>query len=151
MKKGVSRTRARSEARQRALQAVYQWQLTGQTVGTVENQFLTEGEMGKADPDYFRELLRLVADNTAALDAHITPHLDRPIAQVDPVEAAILRLGAAELKFRPDVPYRVVINEAIELAKTFGGEQGHKYVNSILDRVAAELRAAEIAARKRGN
>ncbi len=133
------------------MQAVYQWQLTGQPVGQVETQFLTDREMGKADLDYFSGLLRLVTDNSAQLDGYLKPYLDRPIEQVDPIEAAILRLGTAELKFRPDVPYRVVINESIELAKTFGGEQGHKYVNSILDRVAADLRAPEVAARKKGS
>lgn len=137
-------SRQRSRARHYAVQALYQWQLAGQDVGDIVAQFLTGPEAAKFDTDYFRDLLRGVTTHAAELDGHLSPHVDRPIGQIDPVERAILRLGAYELRHRVEVPYRVVINEAIELAKTFGAEQGHKYVNAVLDRLAPLLRAAEM-------
>jgi len=140
-------SKARSRARQRAVQALYQWQLTAQNLGEIETQFLEEREMGKADLEFFHELLHEVPARLDELDGLLTPLLDRPLPQVDPVERAILRMGCYELKFRLDTPYRVVINEAVELAKVFGGEQGHKYVNSVLDKVARQVRAAEVRAR----
>lgn len=141
-------SKARSRARQRAVQALYQWQLTAQNLGEIETQFITDREMGKADMEFFHELLHEVPSHLDELDGLLSPLLDRPIAQVDPVERAILRMGAYELKFRIDTPYRVVINEAVELAKTFGAEQGHKYVNSVLDKVARSVRTAEFQARR---
>jgi N utilization substance protein B len=129
------------------LQALYQWQLTGQSAHEIERQFVAEQDLARVDMDYFHELITQVPLRVAELDAVIAPLLDRPIPEVDPVERAILRLGAYELAYRLDVPYRVAINESIELAKTFGAEQGHKYVNSILDGVAKKVRAAEVAAR----
>lgn len=136
-------SKARSRARQRALQALYQWQVTAENLGEIETQFLLEREMGKADLEFFRELLHRVPATVDELDSLLAPLLDRPLQQVDLVERAILRLGGYELKFRLETPYRVIINEAVELAKTFGGEQGHKYVNSILDKLARQLRPAE--------
>ena len=141
-------SRQRSRARHYAVQALYQWQLAGQDVGDIVDQFLTGPEAPKFDPEYFRDLLRGVTTHAAELDAHLSPHVDRPIAQIDPVERAILRLGAYELAHHPEVPYRVAINEAVELAKTFGAEEGHKYVNGVLDKVARTLRAVEVAARR---
>jgi len=140
-------SKARSRARQRAVQALYQWQLTGQDVADIDAQFLAEQEMGGADVGYFRELLRQIPLHLEALDDQITTHLDRPIGQVDPVERAILRIGAYELQFHPEIPYRVVINEGVNLAKIFGAEEGYKYINSILDKVAAGARAAEYRTR----
>jgi N utilization substance protein B len=140
-------SRKRSRARHHAVQAVYQWQMTGQDVGDVVGQFLASQDGTKFEVEYFRDLLRGVATNLNALDACLQPHVDRPIAQIDPVERAILRLGAYELAHHPEVPYRVVINEAVELAKVFGAEEGHKYVNGVLDKVARALRSAEVAAR----
>jgi N utilization substance protein B len=137
-------SRKRSRARSRALQALYQWQLTGQDVADIEAQFLAERDMGNVDAGYFGDLLRGVTSHLHELDDHAAPYLDRGVEQVDPVERAILRLGIYELAFHPEVPYRVAINEAVELGKSFGAEQGHKYVNSILDRVARKLRAAEM-------
>lgn len=137
-------SRKRSRARSRALQALYQWQLTGQDVADIEGQFLADHEMGNVDRGYFGDLLRGVTSHLHELDDHVTPYLDRAVEQIDPVERAILRLGAYELAFHPEVPYRVAINEAVELGKAFGAEEGHKYVNSILDRVARKLRAPEI-------
>jgi N utilization substance protein B len=141
-------SRQRSRARHYAVQALYQWQLAGQDVGDIVAQFLTGPEAAKFDNEYFRALLRGVTTHAAELAAHLSPHVDRPIAQIDPVERAILRLGAYELAHHPEVPYRVAINEAVELAKTFGAEEGHKYVNGVLDKVARALRAVEVAARR---
>ena len=140
-------SKARSRARQCAVQALYQWQLTAQSTAEIEEQFVTEREMGKADRQFFHELLFQVPAQVAELDAELADYVDRPLEQVDPVERAILRLGAYELKTRLETPYRVVINEAVELAKTFGAEQGHKYVNSVLDKLARKLRPAETRAR----
>lgn len=137
-------SRARSKARRAALQALYQWQVSGQDASDIERQFLAEQDMARLDVPYFQELLRQVPALHAELDAHLAPLLDRPLHEVDPVERAILRIGAYELKARPDVPYKVVINEAVETAKTFGGEEGYKYVNGILDKLAHTLRKTEI-------
>lgn len=138
---------ARSRARRILLQAMYQWQLTGQDVAEVEAQFVEEGSTKGLDADYFHTLVHDITSNVDALDDALTPSLDRPIARLDPIERAILRIGAFELTFRKDVPWRVVINEAVELAKTFGAEQSHKYINGVLDKVARTTRADEIEAR----
>jgi N utilization substance protein B len=135
--------RARSRARRRALQALYAWQLSGSHMHAVIEQFRHEQDMEVADLEYFEDLLHGVEKNVDALDACLRPHLDREVAQVDPIERAVLRLAAYELKYRPDVPYRVVLNEAIEVTKRFGADHGHSYVNGVLDRLAAELRAVE--------
>ena len=139
-------SRARSLARHKAVQALYQWQVSRQDMNEIDAQFSEEQDMRKVDIAYFQELLRQVPERLEELDAQIAPALDRTLAEVDPVERAILRIGAYELQFRPDVPYRVVINEAVELAKVFGGEQGYKYVNSVLDKVARNLRVTEMKA-----
>ena len=134
---------ARSRARRRALQAMYAWQLSGSAMNAVIEQFRHEQDMEVADLDYFQDLLHGVDKNVEALDACLRPHLDREVAQVDPIERAVLRLAAYELKYRPDVPYRVVLNEAIEVTKRFGADHGHSYVNGVLDKLATELRAVE--------
>jgi transcription antitermination protein NusB len=141
---GRNAGRARSRARRYAVQALYQWQFTKQNLAEIENQFLAEYEMNKGDLAYFQELLHQVPGHLEEIDAHLRPFLDRPIGEVDPVERAILRIGAYELAHRHDVPYRVAINEAVELAKVFGAEQGHRYINGVLDKVARGLRAAEM-------
>jgi len=138
---------ARSRARRRALQALYAWQMSGASMGAIIEQFRHEQDMEIADLDYFEGLLRGVDAHLAELDVGLTPFIDRDIAQVDPIERAALRLGAYELKHRPDVPYRVVINEAIESTKRFGAEHGHTYVNGVLDKLAAQWRAVEYRAR----
>lgn len=140
---------ARSRARSKAVQALYQWQMTGQSIGEVETQFLSEEDMAGVDINYFSTLLGEVAENSDRLDNDLAPLLDRPIDQVDPVERAILRLGACEMAFHIEIPFRVVINESVEIAKTFGAEQGHKYVNSILDKLARKLRAAEVGSARK--
>lgn len=136
-------SRTRSQARRRALQALYQWQLTGQDLCDIDRQFLEEQEMGKVDIDYFQELLHQIPKHLDELDGQCDSFLDRPMSQIDPVEQAILRIGSYELAKRPEIPYRVVINEAVELAKAFGAEQSHKYINGVLDKVAQQLRAVE--------
>ena len=101
-------------------------------------------EMDDIDVDYFHHLVREIPLHIHELDDHITPHLDRRLNDVDPVELACLRIGTYEFEFHPEIPYKVILNEAVELAKTFGAEHGHKYVNAILDKVAEGLRASEI-------
>lgn len=134
---------ARSRSRRRALQAIYAWQLSGNAMERVIEEFRHEQDMEIADLGYFEDLLRGVDRHCAELDAALVPFLDREVARVDPIERAILRLAAYELRHRPDVPYRVVINEAIEVAKRFSAEHGHTYVNGVLDKVAKEWRDAE--------
>ncbi|HEY8586234.1 MAG TPA: transcription antitermination factor NusB [Rhodanobacter sp.] len=134
---------ARSRARRRALQALYAWQMSGSHMDAVIEQFRHEQDMEVADLEYFEDLLRGVEKNADALDDVLRPHIDRDVAQIDPIERAALRMAAYELKFRPDVPYRVVINEAIEVTKRFGADHGHSYVNGVLDKLAGELRAVE--------
>lgn len=138
--------RARSRARRCIVQALYQWQLTGHDAGALDPQFFIDEGEGEIDRDFFDGLLAEILAQVDALDELIAPLLDRPIREVDPVELAILRLGADELRYHPEIPFRVVINEAVELAKLFGAHHGHKYVNGILDRLAARLRAEEAAA-----
>jgi N utilization substance protein B len=139
----------RSQARRHAVQAIYQWQIAGQDVREIANQFLEEQDIAEFEVPYFQELLQGVPKHLSELDELLKPALDRAIESVDPVERAILRLGAFELRYKPEVPYRVVINEAVELAKVFGAEQGHKYVNGVLDQVAKQVRSAEIGAKQR--
>jgi N utilization substance protein B len=137
---------ARSRARRRAMQAVYAWQLSGSEVGNVIEQFAHEQAKEVADLEYFEDLVRGVDKHQDDLDEALAPFLDRDIEQVDPIERAVLRLAAYELRMRPDVPYRVVINEAIETVKRFGAEYGHTYVNGVLDHAAAAWRATEVQA-----
>ncbi|MEZ5439232.1 MAG: transcription antitermination factor NusB [Lysobacteraceae bacterium] len=142
---------ARSRARRRALQAIYAWQLSATPIDAVLAQFRSEQDMEVADLAYFEDLVNGVGQHQKGIDAALSAHLDRDVDQVDPIERAVLRLAAYELMHRIDVPYRVVINEAIEITKRFGADHGHTYVNGVLDRVAAESRAAEVAAaRSRG-
>lgn len=140
-----------SRARSRLIQALYQYAVTGQPAEVIEQQFIAEG-LGEININYFRELLREVISRAGELDQRLELLLDRPLVQLDPVERSILRLGAYELLERHEVPCSVVIDEAVELARRFGAEQSHRYVNGVLDRFAGqiELRAAERATRSRG-
>jgi N utilization substance protein B len=138
--------RARSLSRKLAMQALYQWQLTGQTAAELRNQYADEEGFADADAEYFRELLNGITEGAVALDETLGGLIDRPVGQLDPVEHAVLLIGLYELGHRPDVPYRVVINEGVELAKRFGATEGHKFVNAVLDRSARSLRAAERSA-----
>jgi N utilization substance protein B len=139
---------ARSRSRRRALQAVYAWQISHTPVDTVLEQFSTEQDMEVADLAYFEALVRGVISGHKDLDLALSHYVDRPMELVDPIERAVLRLAAFELRVRIDVPYRVIINEAIEIAKRFGSDHGHTYVNGVLDQAAGQWRAAEINARR---
>jgi len=139
---------ARSRSRRRALQAVYAWQISHTPVDTVLEQFSTEQDMEVADLAYFEALVRGVITGHKGLDQALSQYVDRPMELVDPIERAVLRLAAFELRDRIDVPYRVIINEAIEIAKRFGSDHGHTYVNGVLDQAAGQWRAAEINARR---
>ena len=139
----------RSRARRRALQAIYAWQVSGGSVRDVIAQFAHEQAREIADLAYFEDLVRGVVAGSAELDAALAAHLDREVAQVDQIERAALCIAAYELLHRLDVPYRVVLNEAVEVAKRFGAEHGHTYVNGVLDKAAAEWRAPEVAAARR--
>ena len=128
------------------MQAIYQWELTGQHPKDIFADFIEGEEMKTADQDYFRELLYEVVERQARLDAHLDPLIDRKtMEEVDPVERAILRIAAYELEHRLDVPYRVAVNEAIELTKKFGAEKAHTFVNGVLDKLAQQLRQAEVS------
>ena len=136
-------SRERTMSRRRAVQAIYQWQEAGQSINDIENQFLTEQDMSRADVAYFQELLHKVPKHLDDIDACIEPCLDRKLDELDSVERAILRIGVYELKYRMDIPFRVIINEGVQSAKVYGADQSHKYINSILDRVSKELRQLE--------
>ena len=140
---------ARSRARRRALQAIYAWQVSGGNAQQVIGQFAHEQAKEAADLEYFEDLVRGVIRHHADLDAALAEFIDRDMAQVDQIERAALRIAAYELRNRPDIPYRVVINEAIDSTKRFGSEHGHTYVNGVLDKAAAEWRAPEFNAARR--
>ena len=140
--------RKRRSARESALQALYQWQLTGQDLRQIEAQFLAEKDASRFDVEYFHDLLHGVPGHLSELDGCLAPLLDRSIGQVDPVERAALRLGAYELLHHMEVPFRVAITEAVELSKTFGATEGHKYVNGVLDRLAKQFRSFEVERRR---
>ncbi|WP_455380875.1 transcription antitermination factor NusB [Acidihalobacter prosperus] len=135
--------RARHAARRLAIQSLYQWQMTGDYPKDILAQFQDERPLGDADVAYFRELLMGVPEHLQAIDEAVSPYLDRPLERVDPVERAILRVAIYEMMQCIDVPYRVVINEAVDLAKVFGAEQGHRFVNGVLDKAVRKLRIAE--------
>lgn len=134
---------ARRRARRFLVQALYQWQVSGQDPDDVLIQFVDGRNLGNADVEYFRDLMRAIPADVAALDAQIAPLLERSIAMIDPVERGILRLACYELRDRHEVPARVVIDESVELAKAFGAEQGHRFVNGVVDRLARRLRPRE--------
>lgn len=136
-------SRARSQARKLAMQALYQWQLTQQPAAEIESQFVGNEEFGSADREYFNELLGQCITREQQLDESTSKYADRPLDQLDPVERAILLIGMYELEHRLEIPYRVVINEAVELGKRFGATDAHKYLNAVLDRASKEKRGAE--------
>jgi N utilization substance protein B len=144
-------SQARTNARKAAVQALYQWQITGQDLSEIERQFLEEERLKDAQKSYFVELFYGVPKNLEVLDQALTAFVDRPVDMIDPVERAILRIGAFELLHRLDMPYRVILNESINLAKCFGADGSHKYVNGILDKIAQQKRAVEIKARTAGS
>ena len=136
----------RGLARRVTAQALYQWLVNETAPEQLLRQFREQDEgLGRADPAYFEALLRGVVENAQPLTLAVVPHLDRPIAQLDPVEHAVLLLGAYELAHEPSVPWRVVVNEAVNLAKLFGSEEGYKFVNGVLDKLARQMRPSEVA------
>ena len=137
---------ARSRSRRRGLQAIYAWQINGANERDLIAQFAHEQAHEVADLEYFEDLVRGVLRHVAEVDAALGAHLDRTVDEVDAIERAALRIAVYELLHRPDVPYRVVINEAIDSTKRFGSEHGHTYVNGVLDHAAAALRSAEAQA-----
>jgi N utilization substance protein B len=145
--KGSSRS-ARRRSRELALQGLYQWLIGGRDAASIEAEpFDDEQNRSGADIEHFRELLNGAIDDAADLRSRFAPHLDRSVEALSPVEHAILLIGTYELEHRLEIPYRVVINEAVELAKSFGGTDGFRYVNGVLDKVAAQLRPTEITGR----
>ncbi len=140
-------SQARTNARKTAVQALYQWQMTGQSLVEIERQFVEEERLKDVQKSYFTELFHGVPKNLSDIDEALNEFVDRPVDMVDPVERAILRIGAYELLHRLDMPYRVILNEAINLAKYFGADGSHKYVNGILDKIAQKNRAVEIKAK----
>ena len=136
----------RSRARRRALQAVYAWQVSGGDANSVIAQFAHEQAHEVADLEYFDDIVRGVIRHVRELDAALAQFVDRGVEEVDQIERAALRIAAYELLHRPDVPYRVVINEAIDSTKRFGSEHGHTYVNGVLDHAAAAWRVVEVGA-----
>ena len=134
---------AKSLARKLAMQALYRWQLNDAPWQDLVNEFATEEGMDKADDEYFRMLVDGIVGTRPALDLDLAGWMDRSPAHLDPIEHAVLLIGTYELKSRPEVPYRVVINEGVSLAKRFGATDGHKFVNAVLDRAARTLRPNE--------
>ncbi|MFA6120127.1 MAG: transcription antitermination factor NusB [Sideroxydans sp.] len=150
MSEGKTVTPAKSlrhRARELAMQGVYEWRLSEKPASLIEKATLAEKSIGRYDLELFSSLLRGVIAESENLAEQLTPHLDRPVKELSPVEYSVLLLGAYELIHQAEVPYRVVINEAVELAKTFGGSDGHKFVNGVLDKLAAQVRAAEVKAK----
>ena len=138
--KPENRFESRRRARRRALQALYQWHLTGQEVGEILSQFREEQDFSNVDTELFATLVRKVSKDQADIDEKIQPFLDRPVAQLDVIEHVVLSIGAYELLYSIEVPHQVVIDEAINLAKQFGAEQGHSFVNGVLDKAAKQWR-----------
>ncbi len=135
---------SRRRARELALQGLYQWLLSGTPPATIRAQLAESGGYGKCDAGFFDGLWLGVTGEFDTLLAAFAPYLDRSPEQLSPIEKGVLAIGAWELLRAPDIPYRVVINEAVELAKAYGGTDGHKYVNGVLDRLATAIRAAEV-------
>ncbi|HIV55775.1 MAG TPA: transcription antitermination factor NusB [Candidatus Anaerobiospirillum stercoravium] len=135
----------RHKARHFALQAIYQWQLTGMSASTIEQQFLEDQPVNGADLDYMHDLIQGVIANCDTLDSAFAPFLSRPLKDLDQVDKAILRIGTFELMYRQEVPFKVVINEAIVLAKSFAEQDSHKFVNGVLDKVIKSIQAQKKA------
>lgn len=137
---------ARRRAREFALQGIYAWLIDPQDINLIEHHLRVTGHgFNKADGQHFNALLRGVIEQQNTLEILLTPHVDRPLIDLSPIERSILLIGAYELSACLEIPYRVIINEAVEIAKTFGGTDGYKFVNGVLDKLAPNLRQAEIA------
>jgi len=140
--------KARGKSRRLAMQAIYQWQMTGDSIAGIKQQFLDENNPTKFDVEYFTELVSGVASTVSEIDKLIEKYMNRTIESVDPVERSILRIGAYEFINRLDVPFRVVLNEAVTITKEFCSEKSHAFVNAVLDKVAKEIRQVEVQAKK---
>ena len=138
----------RRRSRELALQGLYQWQLAGKDAVIIAAELAERDEFAKSDVGYFRTLLNGAIDHASELDRQMAPFLDRDVKALSPIERGILLIGGYELMRELEVPYRVVINEAVELAKAYGGTDGHKYVNGVLDKLAGRLRQVEIQAER---
>ncbi|MGS2722809.1 transcription antitermination factor NusB [Porticoccus sp. GXU_MW_L64] len=136
----------RKKARHLLVQALYQWHMSGSSLVDIEAEFHADHDMKKLDGDYFREILHGVAKQADTIEATYNPHLDRAENELDPIARAVLQLSCYEMLYRIDVPYKVVINEAVSLAKKFGATDSYKYINGVMDKVAADKRAAEVQA-----
>ncbi len=139
----------RRKGRRYAVQAIYQWQLTDNAPTDIYQSMLVDVNTNKTDLSFFEELTLKIPEQIEAIDEQIAPHLDRKISEVDPVELAIIRIATYEFINHLETPYRVVINEAVEQAKTFGAEEGHKFVNGVLDKLSAKVRTTEVNAGKK--
>lgn len=139
------RISGKRRARKLALQALYQWAMSNHEIVEIETQFRMANKLEKADSEYFCRLLSGVPKHLIALEESFSPYLDRPIQGLNPVELAILRIGAFELIYCPEIPYRVVLDEAISLAKEFGSQDGYRYVNGVLNNLARKIRSVEIS------
>jgi len=137
----------RHKARQLLVQALYQWEVAQAPIAEILAEFLTDNDAKKFDAEYFQEALLGINENIVELDECFNPFTKRPIKELDPVELSILRLATFELVYKLEVPYRVVINEAIELAKRYGATEGHKFVNGVLDKTAQKIREVEFKAK----
>ena len=145
--KNIPNKSPRHRARELAMQGIYQWRVTAGDEAKIEKQIQAEKNIGRFDKELFSKLLRGALRHHADIEALLAPHLDRPLAELSPVEFAVLLLGGFELAHHMEVPYKVVINESVELAKTFGGTDGHKFVNGVLDKLAPQLRTLEFSGR----
>ena len=140
MTEQVKKISPRRRARECAVQALYSWAISQNSPEIIELNFMTEQDMKGVDTPYFRKLFRQTVENVEAVERAMQGYLDRSLAELDPVEKAVLRLAVYELQFEVDVPYKVVINEAIEVAKVFGADESHKYINGVLDKIAPLVR-----------
>jgi N utilization substance protein B len=144
-------SKKRSRSREYAVQALYQWQMTDYAIATVIQQFVVEKNPKTYEREYFEDLVRGTITGLADIDGALNPLLDRDIEKVDLIERAILRLATYELQSHPEIPYRVIINEAVELAKTYGAEMGHKYVNGVVDKLSRSVRSIEFKAHRQSS
>ena len=138
---------AKTNARRCAVQALYQWQMTGETLSQIEINFIEEDRLKGAQKNYFAEIFHGIPEQLNKIDAALAEFVDRPVEKIDPVERAVLRIGVYELINRLETPYKVIINEAVNLAKYFGADGSHKYVNGVLDKVSRKIREVEIKAK----
>lgn len=142
--KKTSRSRARRNARERALQALYQWDVSNADSAVVRSEFLESQDMSRVDIDYFNTLFIGISDRVGTVDEVMQHGLDRPLTDLDPIERAVLRIATFELTQQPSLPARVIINEGIEITKRFGADKGHRYVNGVLDKLATQIRQQEM-------